>query len=322
MCAVPPLFRPPGMGTNDNWFAKAGDTYHAFYLQAPSCLKTWEQRATWQHVGHATSRDLVHWTDHGPVLVALKGTWNDGSIATGSVVKHDGRWYLVYTGHGRQAGIGLAVSNDLYTWEKIGDGPVAPLGQRLPATWAGKAVEWVGLADPYVLPEPVDGWWQMVINSQIVGEPISTAGCLTTMRSRDLRHWEPGVVLTWPRFGERLETPQVWSRNGRWYCYYGVAHDHGVPPEWIAISPEPEKKYTRINCVVVADRFEGPYRAGQDWVMRLPDGRGGYIHKVLAGPDGQDVLLTSMDWAISRAYPVTYAADGAVIIGQPAVPAP
>ena len=29
---------PPGMWTNDNWFARDGETYHAFYLMVPRCM--------------------------------------------------------------------------------------------------------------------------------------------------------------------------------------------------------------------------------------------------------------------------------------------
>ena len=131
-----PLYAPPGMTTNDNWFVRDGDTYHAFYLQVPTMAarqaaerRDWGIRAAWEHVGHATSTDLRHWTDRGPALVALEGTWNDGHIATGSIVRHDGRWYMVYTGHGRVGGVGLAVSDDLMAWTKLGDGPVVPFGQ-------------------------------------------------------------------------------------------------------------------------------------------------------------------------------------------------
>ena len=33
-----PLYHPVGMWSWDYWFAKQGDTYYAFYLQAPFCL--------------------------------------------------------------------------------------------------------------------------------------------------------------------------------------------------------------------------------------------------------------------------------------------
>lgn len=315
---TPPLFAPPGMVTNDNWFVRDGGTYHAFYLQAPACLTDWPSRAAWRHVGHATSDDLVHWTDHGPCLVAIPGTWNDRCIATGSIARHAGRWWMAFTAVGRSSGMGLAVSDDLYHWEKVGEGPVVPFDKPFGAVVDGQPVQWQGLADPYLYPGPIAGWYYAIINAQIVGAPLNTSGCLATMRSRDLISWEPSGVLAYPRWFERLETPQVWEHDGRWYLYFGAAHDHelpeGVPAEFVS--------GRRLNCLFIADAFEGPYRPAPRWRLDLPDGRGSYIHKVLEGPDGTDVLLTTTDGRISRAYPVTYGADGSLTLGMPAVPAP
>lgn len=323
---LPPLFAPPGMLTNDNWFAKSGDTYHAFYLQVPACLGEpgdWSVRAGWQHVGHATSQDLVHWTDHGPVLAAVRGTWNDDSIMTGSVVSSGGRWWMAFTAAGKAHGMGLAVSEDLMTWKKAGDGPVIPFGKPFEATWQGQPLKWVGCADPYLCPEPIDGWYYVVLNAQVVGAPLNQSGCLTTMRSRDLLTWEPDRVLLQPRWFERLETPQLWNRGSRWYLYFGGAHDHEIPEEYLqAVLPEVAKLGRRVNCVFIADAFGGPYRPVGKWWVNLPDGRGSYIHKVFPGPNGRDVLLTTTSARISRPYPVSYAEDGSLTLGMPTVPSP
>ena len=319
---TPPPFAPPGMATNDNWFAKRGDTYHAFYLQVPlpaaqeaDARHDWGVRAAWAHVGHATSRDLVHWTDHGPALVALQGTWNDGSIATGSVIERAGKWWMAYTGIGRVHGVGLAVSDDLMSWKKVGDGPVVPLGKPIAATWQGQPLKWAGCADPYLYPEPIDGWYWMILNSQTIGAPTPTSGCLTVMRSRDLLKWEPGPVLCFPGWVERLETPQLWRHGDRWYLSAGVAHDHpAIPESWVKVAPAGSQQSRRTNIVLTASRPEGPYEVSGQWVIHLPDGKFGYIHKVLPGPDGREVLLTTMDGGISHPYQVSYAADGSLVL--------
>ncbi|PJB62732.1 MAG: hypothetical protein CO096_24460, partial [Armatimonadetes bacterium CG_4_9_14_3_um_filter_66_14] len=163
----PPLYHPPGMWCWDFWFAKQSDAYHAFYLEAPFCLGDPQRMHGNQHVGHATSPDLIHWTNQGPAAVPILGTWNDLSIATGSVVAHGGKWWMLYTGRGSKvSGLGLAVSDDLMAWRKVGDGPVVLLGKPFPGEWEGKPLQWVGLADPYLYPEPVDGWYYLVLNSQ------------------------------------------------------------------------------------------------------------------------------------------------------------
>ena len=322
----PPLYAPPGMWTNDNWFAQDGETFHAFYLQVPAAignLSDWSRRAGWQHVGHATSTDLVHWTDHGPALVAVRGTWNDDSIATGSIARAEGRWYMVFTAVGRALGVGLAVSDDLMTWEKVGEGPVIPFDRAYEGLWQGRPLVWRGCADPYLYPEPIDGWWHLVLNAQAVGAPLEQSGCLATMRSRDLLTWEPGPVLLYPEWYERLETPQLWTRDGRWYLYFGGAHDHEIPAKYRAEVPEEVQGLgRRVNCVFISEAFEGPYRPVGQWWIKLPDGRGGYIHKVFPGPDGSDVLITTTGTQLSRPYSVTYGSDGQLVLGLPAVPSP
>jgi len=323
---VPPLYAPPGMWTNDNWFVRDGDTFHAFYLQVPAAignLGDWSRRAGWQHVGHATSTDLVRWTDHGPALVAVRGTWNDDSIATGSIARFDDRWWMVFTANGRAHGVGLAVSDDLMTWEKVGEGPVIPFDRPYEGAWQGQPLQWRGCADPYLYPEPLDGWRYVVINAQAIGAPLEESGCLATMRSRDLLTWEPGPVLLYPRWFERLETPQLWMRGGRWYLYFGGAHDHDLPPRYLAEVPEEVAKLgRRVNCVFIADTFEGPYEPVGKWWINLPDGRGGYIHKVFPDPDGNDVLITTTGTQLSRPYPVAYGADGQLVLGMPEAPSP
>lgn len=318
---LPPLFAPPGMWTNDNWFATSGGVYHAFYLQVPTCMgdpNDWGKRALLAQVGHATSRDLWHWTDCGPVVVPIPGTWCS-SLATGSVAAYAGKWWMVFTAHGRPSGIGLAVSDDLMAWRLVGDGPVV-LSQEFEAAWQGTALRWRPLADPYLYPEPVDGWFYMIINAQVLGVPTSASGCLATVRSRDLLAWEPGPVLAYPQSIERLETPQLWTRNGHWYLYFGAAHDQPeIAATWRAEVPAEIKDRRRVNCLYTAATFAGPYAPapGTWWLDRLPDGRGGYIHKVLPGSDGTDVLITTTDARLSHPYPVSYGPDGALSLSLP-----
>ena len=316
--ARPQRYAPPGMWAWDFWFIQHQGTYHAFHLQAAKCLGEPRLMHGNQHVGHASSTDLLRWTYHGPAAVPILGTWNDRSIATGSCVAHDGNWWMVFTGVGSKVcGIGLAVSPDLMEWRKVGDGPVVLLGQRFEGRWKGERVEWTGLADPYVFPEPVDGWFHMVINSRVAGVPIHESGCLTTMRSRDLVTWEPHAVLAWPRWFERLETPQLWPHGGSWYLYFGGAHDAPMPEEYR--NTLPAGIGSRGNYVFRSDRLEGPFEPVGQWRLELPRGEWGYIAKVLTGPDGRDVmLLTGSDQALSRPYPVTYLPDGSVRLCPPA----
>jgi len=312
-------FAPPGMWTNDNWFAQDGDTYHAFYLQVPACIgdrNNWPHRALLNQVGHATSKDLVHWTDQGPVIVPIPGTWIQ-ALATGSVARFEGKWWMVFTVNQGKPGVGLAVSEDLMTWKLVGDGPIIPTAVYS-GTWQGAPLKWWPCADPYLYPEPIDGWMVMVVNAKVEGAPADSSGCLATWRSRDLKTWEPGPVLLYPQSIDRLETPQLWQHGSRWYLYFGAAHDQKeISARWQAEAPEEIKTRRRVNCLYMADRWDGDYQPspGTWWLDKLPGGAWGYIHKVLPGPEGHDALLTTTgDLRLSRPYEVVYGEDGGVTL--------
>ena len=78
----------------------------------------------------AESEDALTWEKRGPVLgPGPKGRFDDYGVSTRHILKHDGQWLLFYEGCqdvgtnpqvGRQ--IGLAVSDDGLTWERV-DGP-------------------------------------------------------------------------------------------------------------------------------------------------------------------------------------------------------
>src|SRR6187402_322095 len=84
----------------DFWLADDGELFHLYYLHAPKSLGDERLRHRNAVIGHASSRDLTTWTDHGPVLEP--GGLNDfdeTATWTGSVVQGaDGMWRMFYTG--------------------------------------------------------------------------------------------------------------------------------------------------------------------------------------------------------------------------------
>ena len=78
-------------------------------------------------VGWAESEDGLNWEKRGPLLGAGEpGQFDDLGVATRHMIKHEGRWIMVYEGCGdmgiptqvnRQ--IGLAVSDDGLEWERV-----------------------------------------------------------------------------------------------------------------------------------------------------------------------------------------------------------
>ncbi|OYW77727.1 MAG: hypothetical protein B7Z37_02895 [Verrucomicrobia bacterium 12-59-8] len=304
----------------DNWFVHDGVRWHAYYLQLPKAVgleRRWKNNEFYKHVGYATSDDLRYWTDQGPALGALSGTWNDRHIATGSILKYEGRWSMFFTGRGTQGdGVGLALSDDLSTW-KTEPEPLMPLIDTFAdqgegafiSTWQGKSRRWIGISDPYILPEPQDGWFYLVLCARVLDVPLAQSGCLAVVRSRDLCRWEEAGILAWPQCFERMETPQMWQHDRLWYLSFGGGLDKGWletnakrPPAAVSGRQSHENYcYTlpALNAVALDEELHH---------VVIP--RGHYIMKVLPVADGQEVAIftrtVGTDSGISLPYSVSY----------------
>lgn len=121
----------------DSWVADDGERYHLFFLKAPTALIDAGLRHAKATVGHAVSTDLVTWEVLPDALAPTPGNWDDRAIWTGSCMRgDDGLWRMYYTaistrGHGlRDQRVGLATSEDLLTWHKLGDRPLLEVDTR------------------------------------------------------------------------------------------------------------------------------------------------------------------------------------------------
>ena len=325
-------FQPTGMWIWDNWFVHDGGQWHAFYLQLPKAVgpeRRWKNNDFYKHVGHATSSDLLHWKDEGPALCALSGTWNDRHVATGSIVKHEGRWHMFFTGRGTKGdGVGLALSEDLMTW-KTEPEPLLPLidtfategTEPFNSTWQGEEHRWMGISDPYILPEPQDGWFYMVLCARVLDVPIGESGCLAMVRSRDLRHWEEAGIIAWPRWFERMETPQLWKRDNRWYLAFGGCLEANWMKEHGAALPKALKgRRSHENYYYTLPKLGLPAQEKDLHPIETP--RGCYIMKVLTRKpgDAEDVAIFTQtvngDSGMSALYHVRYGTDGMMQVGS------
>ena len=309
----PTLYKPQGREAWDFWFAKSGETYHAFYLQTPEGLG--RGKFGKESVGSAFSKDLVHWTENGEILHANpKGQWCDSHIATGSIWRGKDRWQMLFTAItiGKGGGIGLAESDDLKKWNMVGPVRINYKDHVIPDDpyWqksglkAGDMVRYEIFADPYVLPDAIDGWYYMIANCGIVGRPLNQRGCIGLMRTNDGRTWEDCGIIGLMLNYDRPETPQIWKHGQRWYLYFGGARE--------------QEKVCRDNCVYVASSMLGPFVAPPRSELKLPDGRPFYIAKVLSDSQGRDVLLGCIGGSrLSMPYPVRYEGDGSISLGLP-----
>lgn len=316
-------FQPTGMWIWDNWFVHDGERWHAFYLQLPKAVgpeRRWKDNDFHKHVGHATSVDLRCWQDEGPALCALSRTWNDRHIATGSILRHEGKWWMLFTGRGEKGdGVGLASSDDLTTWQTEPQ-PLFPLvdtfatesDEAFESDWRGETRRWIGISDPYALPEPRDGWLYLVLCARVLGVPLAESGCLAMVRSRDLRNWEAAGILAWPRCFERMETPQLWSRAGCWHLSFGGVLDTAWAKENAAVLPEAVRgRRAHENYCYALPSPDIPASDADLRHVAAPHGH--YIMKVLPLDTERDVAIfthfAGPDSGMTPPYPVSYGED-------------
>ncbi|HEY8720740.1 glycosyl hydrolase family 32 [Pengzhenrongella sp.] len=211
------MLRLPSAWTWDFWLADDGELFHLFFLKASRALIDPDRRHRRAGIGHAVSFDLRSWTEVADALVAADGpAFDDLATWTGSVVRgDDGRWRLFYTGVDRSSDgatqrIGVAVSDDLYTWTRTSD--VALL--EADPLWYEKFAEdsWPDEAwrDPWVLRDPAGNGWHMLITARAATGALDERGVIGHATSGDLEHWTVQSPLSEPGSGfGQLEVPQV-----------------------------------------------------------------------------------------------------------------
>jgi beta-fructofuranosidase len=211
----------PGHHIGDSWYYVDGDTVHCFYLTCPERV---ERHTSWD-IGHATSPNLVDWTIHDIILGKGEPASYDGRCpATGSVLRFNHRYWLAYTGNwnGPQPAAALAVSDDLFHWEKLADNPVTCLEPAYyDDTPRRPPRDWLHWRDPFLF-EYEGGVYHYVCANTNKG-PLDERGTLGLAKTSDMVHWQ---VLPPPQVDPvctELECPQVYQVGDQYYLIFSAA---------------------------------------------------------------------------------------------------
>ncbi len=202
--------------------------------------------------GHARSPDLVQW-EHCPIaIMPTPGGYDGAGCWSGSVVIHDGRPHMMYSGVAdvtlwsasderppsdrQQIPQGyydefileidqetqcIATSSDnLQTWDKHPANPVIPV---IPA-----GLDLIGFRDPFLWKED-DGRWYMLLGSGIKGQ----GGVALLYRSPNLIEWEylnPLYIGLPEESGINWECPNFLDLGAK---HMLVVSPHGRPIYWL-----------------------------------------------------------------------------------------
>jgi len=278
------------------------DRLHLFHLCLPSH----------DTIAHLVSDDGVTWQRLPNALhVGEPGSFDDDQLWTMHVFAWNDRFHMLYTAmatqeQGRIQRTGLAVSDDLTTWTKVEQNPVATPDAR----WYEADMNDSGRADwrdPFAWVE--DDVIHGLICAHDPNAPFNRRGCVGHITSRDAVNWEvlppfyaPGISTDW-------EVPTMFKLDGRYYLMghivappidvYRVANslegpwqrpsnDVLLPSNNHAFAPVVWRGKTLLYNWISADFDWHPYASGKSRAIVPPK-------EAVALPDGQLILKSFED---------------------------
>lgn len=305
----------------DSWYARDGDLWHGYFLQADKALQDPDLRHFNVSQGHATSRDLKSWTHLGTCFAPSPApAWDDYTTWTGSVVRDDaGLWHLFYTGStraedGLKQRIGHAISPDAHSWQRVGTGLALDISgpdyeEYTPGHWHDRAMR-----DPWVMRDPKGDGWLMFFTARRPGtEDPNAGGTIGFATSLNLQDWtlQPPVYAG-GTFGQ-LEVPQVFEVGGRWYCLFCTAPEHYSQVYAAGYPGRP----VRGTHYLVADDPRGPWTVAPGPFLDGDPATDRYAARIVETAEGLMLLgfLHNPDGGpfvgeIADPAPVTVDADG------------
>jgi beta-fructofuranosidase len=307
----------------DFWLADDGKLFHIFYLHASKSLGDPDLRHRNARIGHATSDDLISWTDHGQIFeLGPRGAFDDTANWTGSVTRgQDGRWRLYYTGsrflapdsnHNVET-IGMAVSEDLYSWTKLA-GPVCRADARWYETFGTSSWPEEAWRDPWVFPDPDGKRWHMLITARANRGDVTQRGVVGHAVSTDMEHWEVQPPLSQPGADfAHLEVLETFSIENRNYVLFSC--------------DTPRLSGKRHNTMggiwyMTVETFAGPFDPS---AARLLASQRLYAGRVVQQRDGKWILMgfdngPPFTGSISSPIPILAHADGTLSVSDEAAP--
>jgi beta-fructofuranosidase len=264
--------------------------YHLFHLVLPNH----------DFIAHAVSRDAFNWRRvDNALFIGHPGGWDDDMLWTMHVTPDPhkpGGWRMFYTGLSRRDGgyvqrLGLAKSDDLYTWVKTpdrwarhdrrrGDLPSDNIrhGYDADSAWPLAAQEpwyedsldegrqWVSFRDPYYYRdgEGPDARGMLLMAARVPDGPVIRRGCIGVAEEVAPDQFELREPLYHPRIYDDVEVPNL-TKIGDTYFLLGSIREDVKVRYWYSKS------------------LDGPWRNYFDNVL-LPQGN--YAARIGHDPGG------------------------------------
>lgn len=194
-----------------------------------------------------TTKDLVHYEDHGPVLLRGNVDEQDLYVFTGSIFKENDIYYIYYTGHNphlRQQGfpeqkILRATSKDLLHWDKdpnfVFEAPTY--------------LEKHDFRDPFVYKDEEKNIYCMLLAARLkTDDPINAKGVTLLATSKDLINWELDEKPFYsPRNYFTHECPDLFKMGEYYYLVFSEFTDKIVTTYRVSKSPYGPWETRKVN---------------------------------------------------------------------------
>jgi beta-fructofuranosidase len=233
--------------------------FHLFHLVLPNH----------DYIAHAVSEDGLVWRRvPNALFIADPGGWDDDMLWTMHVTPNPHgpqRWRMFYTGlamreQGRVQRVGAAVSDDLFTWERVDNGYPLEIDPEIYEASLEDGRNWVSFRDPFFFEHDGEGY--LLAAGRVDHGPSIRRGCVALAHETTPNRFEFMDPLYHPGRYDDVEVPGVFELDGCYYLIGSIREDIKVH-YWYA------------------DDFGGPYRNLSDNVL-LPQGN--YAARVSKDP--------------------------------------
>ncbi len=224
--------------------------YHLFHLTLPNH----------DYIAHAVSEDGLKWRRvKNALFISDPGAWDDDMLWTMHISPdpyQPSAWRMFYTGlclrqRGRIQRIGLARSDDLYTWHKdTSSAYPLEVSENYYEHTLDEGRHWVSFRDPFCFQD--DGEVYLLAAARINHGPVIRRGCVALLKEKGENQFIFCPPLFHPMQYDDVEVPNVVKLHNRYYLIGSIREDIKVH-YWYA------------------DKFDGPYRNFFDNVL-LPQG--------------------------------------------------
>lgn len=293
----------------DFWFAEDGIDKHIFFLQADRTLNDPDLRHWNVSIGHAVSQDWRNWqmlpTAITPSVIdsyVMQEPFDSYTTWTGSIIKHNGTWYMFYTGgkeseRGLIQRIGLATSDDLLTWTKYRPKALIEADPEWyemydPALWHDQS--W---RDPWIFKDNYTGMFHAFITARSNFGPKYGRGVIGHAKSKDLIDWEVcPPVAGWIGLG-LLEVPQLISMNQQHYLIFS-SYAETASENFVRNA---KSRQTGVHYLVSNDVF-GSYKLLTTTFLAGGKDASLYSGKLINDVDGTLALITFHNFDQNRQF--------------------